>query len=152
MRGIHRFNPIAPTLMTKALQALLERLSADGIEKRLSRDVLEMVVETSNGDIRSALMALQFACIAPLRLKSGKSKTKASRSRNAATGSGSLAVLEAVTRREQSLVLFHLMGKLLYNKRVSAYAVPSIRVEIIQANMTLQLTVYRRRMLRRSVS
>ena len=138
--------------MTKALQALLERLSADGMEKRLSRDVLEMVVETSNGDIRSALMALQFACIAPLRLKSSKSKTKASRSRNAATGNGSLAVLEAVTRREQSLVLFHLMGKLLYNKRVSAYAVPSIRVEIIQASMTLQLTDYRRRMLRRSVS
>ena len=51
--------------MTKALQALLERLSVDGMEKHLSRDVLEMVVETANGDIRSASMALQFA-IAPL--------------------------------------------------------------------------------------
>ena len=66
--------------MMKALQALLERLSADSLEKHLSRDVLELVSETSNGDIRSTLMALQFACIAPLRLKSGKSKTKASRS------------------------------------------------------------------------
>ena len=63
--GIHRFNPLAPTLMTKALQALLERLSVDGMEKHLSRDVLEMVVETANGDIRSVSMALQFA-IAPL--------------------------------------------------------------------------------------
>ena len=45
-----RFNPIAPTLMMKALQALLERLSPDGLEKHLSRDVLELVAETSNGD------------------------------------------------------------------------------------------------------
>ena len=122
----------------KALQALLERLSADGLEKHLSRDVLELVAETSNGDIRSTLMTLQFACIAPLRLKSGKSKTKASRS---SAGNGSLA-----------LVLFHLMAKLLYNKRVSSYAVLSIRVEIIQVNMILRLTVYRRGGLRRSVS
>ncbi|KIM70458.1 hypothetical protein SCLCIDRAFT_1142108 [Scleroderma citrinum Foug A] len=111
------FNPIAPTLMMKALQALLARVAAGGMERQMSREVLEMIVGTSNGDIRSALMALQFACIAPLRPKSEKSKTKGSRGRKAVTGNGSLAVLEAVTRREQSLVLFHLMGKLLYNKR-----------------------------------
>ncbi|KAL4079446.1 Rad17 cell cycle checkpoint protein-domain-containing protein [Scleroderma citrinum] len=116
------FNPIAPTLMTKALQALLAQLSAGGIERQVPRGVLEMIVGTSNGDIRSALMALQFACIAPLQSKSGKSRTKGSRGRNAVTGgakggNGALVILEAVTRREQSLVLFHLMGKLLYNKR-----------------------------------
>jgi len=117
--------------MMKALQALLARVSAGGMEKQLSKDVLEMIVETSNGDIRSALMALQFACIAPLRMKSGKSRTKGSRSRNAVTGNGTLAVLEAVTRREQSLVLFHLMGKLLYNKRASACFVIISPVDVI---------------------
>lgn len=30
---------------------------------------------------------------------------------------GAAIVLEAVTRREQSLALFHLLGKVLYNKR-----------------------------------
>ena len=32
-------------------------------------------------------------------------------------GKSSRALLEAVTRREQSLALFHLLGKVLYNKR-----------------------------------
>jgi len=30
---------------------------------------------------------------------------------------GAKVVLEAITRRESSLALFHLMGKVLYNKR-----------------------------------
>lgn len=147
-----RFNPIAPTLMMKALQALLARVAAGGMERQMSREVLEMIVGTSNGDIRSALMALQFACIAPLRPKSEKSKTKGSRGRKAVTGNGSLAVLEAVTRREQSLVLFHLMGKLLYNKRASTYFVIIFPVDIVQVNMILPLTVSQRKMLRRSAS
>ncbi|KAI6019829.1 Rad17 cell cycle checkpoint protein-domain-containing protein [Pisolithus orientalis] len=107
------FNPIAPTLMTKALQALLAKhFGPQASTGKPPKEVLDVIVETSNGDIRSALMALQFACISPLP---GKSKTKNSRNRN--DTKSALAVLEAVTRREQSLVLFHLMGKVLYNKR-----------------------------------
>lgn len=54
-------------------------------------------------------MALQFACIVELpSTKKGKNKAK---------GGDAKVVLEAVTRREQSLHLFHLMGKVLYNKR-----------------------------------
>ncbi|KAI6043951.1 Rad17 cell cycle checkpoint protein-domain-containing protein [Pisolithus marmoratus] len=108
-----RFNPIAPTLMTKALQALLAKHFGPQLSaSKPSKEVLDVIVETSNGDIRSALMALQFACVSPL---SGKSKAKNPRNRN--SSKSALAVLEAVTRREQSLVLFHLMGKILYNKR-----------------------------------
>ncbi|KAG6336985.1 hypothetical protein ID866_2086 [Astraeus odoratus] len=117
------FNPIAPTLMTKALHRLLAKHFASQrtskkTEKQPPKEVLDMIVETSNGDVRSALMALQFACAVPLSLTSGKVKSKSSRSRSTiAGGKTALAVLEAVTRREQSLVLFHLMGKVLYNKR-----------------------------------
>ena len=50
-------------------------------------------------------MALQFACIAH---KPNQKKKK---------NIGNTVVLEAVTRREQSLALFHLLGKVLYNKR-----------------------------------
>lgn len=72
-----------------------------------SREVLDAIVETANGDIRSAIMALQFACVVQMDCKGRKKKS---------TDKGT-AILESVTRREQSLVLFHLMGKVLYNKR-----------------------------------
>ncbi|KAG1876848.1 Rad17 cell cycle checkpoint protein-domain-containing protein [Suillus tomentosus] len=105
------FNPIAPTLMNKALQAMLTKHFASTSGKPPAKDVVEMIVESSNGDIRSAVMALEFACVVTLTKGGGKGKTR----RNAA--GSARAVLEVVTRREQSLVLFHLMGKILYNKR-----------------------------------
>ncbi|KAG2142475.1 Rad17 cell cycle checkpoint protein-domain-containing protein [Suillus clintonianus] len=107
------FNPIAPTLMTKALQAMLTNHFASASGKPPAKDVVEMIVESSNGDIRSAVMALEFSCVVTLAKSGGKGKTR----RNTARSGGARAVLEAVTRREQSLVLFHLMGKILYNKR-----------------------------------
>ena len=70
-----------------------------------SKEVLDMIVESSNGDIRSAIMALQFACI--VEIPGQKSKGP------------NTFVMEAVTRREQSLALFHLLGKVLYNKSES---------------------------------
>ncbi|KAI6029595.1 Rad17 cell cycle checkpoint protein-domain-containing protein [Pisolithus microcarpus] len=113
-----KFNPIAPTLMTKALQALLA--------KHFGSQVSDVIVETANGDIRSALMALQFACVSSL---SGKSQTKNPRNRNG--GKSAVAVLEA------SLVLFHLMGKILYNKRAPSRCVnsdpPSSRISAREA-------------------
>ncbi|KAG1736111.1 Rad17 cell cycle checkpoint protein-domain-containing protein [Suillus paluster] len=108
------FNPIAPTLMTKALQAMLTNHFASTSGKPPTKDVVEMIVESSNGDIRSAVMALEFACVVTLPIKgTGKGKKRG----NTTGSGGARAVLEAVTRREQSLVLFHLMGKILYNKR-----------------------------------
>lgn len=75
------------------------------IQRPPSKEVLDIIVESSNGDIRSAVMALQFASVIEMGNKGRKRKN------------GSVVVLESVTRREQSLVLFHLMGKVLYNKR-----------------------------------
>ncbi|EIW78507.1 hypothetical protein CONPUDRAFT_167507 [Coniophora puteana RWD-64-598 SS2] len=98
--------------------------------KKPSREVLDLIVESANGDIRSAIMALQFACLVELPGSSSSAATGGSSRKgpnkggtgNAAAkaaggGTSARAVLEAVTRREQSLVLFHLMGKVLYNKR-----------------------------------
>ena len=103
----HSFNPIAPSLLTKALQALLSSHYSSSSQTPPSRDVIDTIVETSNGDIRSAIMALQFACVVQLGGKRRKKKA----------GDETSLILESVTRREQSLVLFHLMGKVLYNKR-----------------------------------
>ena len=109
-RDFHRFNPIAPTLLKKALQAMLKThfsssCSVPSIAP--SKEVLDIIVESAHGDIRSAIMALQFACI--MELPGQKKKGQL----------GSTIVLEAVTRREQSLALFHLLGKVMYNKRTS---------------------------------
>ena len=59
-------------------------------------------------------MTLQFACVVELPSnKKGKNKARDTK-----------VVLEAVTRREQSLHLFHLMGKVLYNKRGFRHFLP----------------------------
>ena len=76
----HRFNPIAPTLMHRALKGLLSKhydhphqlsLSHPNSHKQKNEyskkggptnEELDFIVETSNGDIRSAVMALEFAC------------------------------------------------------------------------------------------
>ncbi|KIM86641.1 hypothetical protein PILCRDRAFT_64773, partial [Piloderma croceum F 1598] len=106
------FNPIAPTLLRKALQSLLSLHFSNAQHTKHGqppKDVVDIIVDSSNGDIRSAIMALQFACIVELpRTDTGASSKK---------GKGKKVVLEAVTRRESSLALFHLMGKVLYNKR-----------------------------------
>ncbi|PPQ71519.1 hypothetical protein CVT26_010390 [Gymnopilus dilepis] len=116
------FNPIAPTLMRKALQSLLTTHFSSTSSKtgaQPSKEILDIVIDSSNGDIRSAIMALQFACIAEAGGTSS-TKQKNGRKKTAKGGSSKLqagVVMEAVTRREQSLALFHLLGKVLYNKR-----------------------------------
>ncbi|KAI0047880.1 P-loop containing nucleoside triphosphate hydrolase protein [Auriscalpium vulgare] len=90
------FNPIAPTLMTPALTRLLAKAGA-----KMAPGVLQAIVDGASGDVRSAVMALEFAWVR------GKGKKRL----------GEAAALEAITRRENGLVLFHLLGKVLYNKR-----------------------------------
>jgi len=100
----NRYNPIAPTLMKKALQSMVRRhFSSRPSSMAPSKATLDVIVESSNGDIRSAINTLEFACTISLNAKK--------------RGSSSVVVLESVTRREQSLALFHLLGKVLFNKR-----------------------------------
>lgn len=108
-----RFNPIAPTLMRKALQAMLNNhfsSVASSSTMPPSKEVLDLIIDSSNGDIRNAIMALQFSCVMSVPGKKGKTSNR-----------NSTLVLEATTRREQSLALFHLIGKVLYNKRSLFY-------------------------------
>ena len=55
-------------------------------------------------------MALQFACTAEKPTQTGKKGAKSK-------GPSGSTMVEAITRREQSLALFHLLGKIMYNKR-----------------------------------
>ncbi|KZP05055.1 hypothetical protein FIBSPDRAFT_914983 [Athelia psychrophila] len=114
------YNPIAPTLLKRALQSLLSAhfsstsQSYASQSRQPSKEVLDIVVASSNGDIRSAINALQFACIPGPTTSTSTSKRKKGEGKDKRDAR---VVLEAVTRRESSLALFHLMGKVLYNKR-----------------------------------
>ncbi|KAI8970634.1 Rad17-domain-containing protein [Trametes punicea] len=109
------FNPIASTYMRAALKTLLDRhFASSSTGTRPTKDVLDIIVESSNGDIRSAIMALQFACTAN---NAARKPVKSSRRASKTQGPSARIMLEAVTRREQSLALFHLLGKIMYNKR-----------------------------------
>lgn len=67
------FNPIASTYMKPALTNMLDKQFASPTSgTRPSRDILDHIIESSNGDIRSAIMTLQFACV--VKMPTGQSK------------------------------------------------------------------------------
>ncbi|TDL27922.1 P-loop containing nucleoside triphosphate hydrolase protein [Rickenella mellea] len=138
------FNPIAPTLMHRALQALLtpHSNSKAGVStatpaKHPSKDTLDIIVSSSNGDIRSAIMALQFACTIELADSNTKRAAKGKKNKNVPARK----ILEAVSRREQSLALFHLLGKVLYNKRKDDPPIPSATAKDIQRERELDALI-----------
>lgn len=101
------FNPIAKTLMKKGLQYTIDRHFGPTSNMRPPREIIDAVVESCEGDIRGALMALQFSLALPPAGSFGKRTKK-----------GANTALLLITKREHSLALFHMLGKVLYNKRV----------------------------------
>ena len=99
--------------MTKALQAVVHRHFQEDTSLRPSKSMLDMIVTCSRGDIRGAVMELQLSSLAE---KKSTKKGKKNGSNN------SVALLKLTSQREQGLVLFHLIGKVLYNKRVLPFS------------------------------
>ncbi|VDB96297.1 unnamed protein product [Peniophora sp. CBMAI 1063] len=96
------FNPVAPTYLTAALKKIREKA---GAQKLVTDTALANIVTGAAGDVRAGVMALEFAC--------HRAKGSGKRARDAGAGTD----IESTTRRENALVLFHLLGKVLYNKR-----------------------------------
>ncbi|KAH9989612.1 Rad17 cell cycle checkpoint protein-domain-containing protein [Russula vinacea] len=93
-----RFNPIAATLLASAVKRVTILTKV-----RPSPNTLHSILEGAGGDVRNAIMTLEFTCAHPKsRKQSGKSTA------------GSIV---SVTQKENALMLFHLMGKIMYNKR-----------------------------------
>ncbi|KAJ3371144.1 Cell cycle checkpoint protein rad17 [Allomyces arbusculus] len=86
------FNPVAPTLVTKALRRVCDSL-------RLPTRDIKSVVETANGDLRHALNCLQFIHV--LRPSRSKADTLAEQH-----------------HKEFSKSLFSSLGRVLYEKRI----------------------------------
>jgi cell cycle checkpoint protein len=138
---------MAPTFITKALKRVLN-LAIPIASDRPSNDVVQLIAQTSNGDLRSAVNSLEMlmktSSVALTSAASGKTalpkKGKGSRGGGKGKTSGSKEMqilyvepgtiqrgykltprdrLNQIARREQSLGLFHALGKVLYNKRKS---------------------------------
>ncbi|BEJ12354.1 hypothetical protein CspHIS471_0208140 [Cutaneotrichosporon sp. HIS471] len=125
------FLPLAPTFLKKALSRVLE-LAIEDPSQRPAPAAVQLIGLTCNGDLRSAINSLQLLCTGRTLQTLKKRKTVKQEKRGRATGKGSRggrgakvdvseeirAALDSVTRQEQSLNLFHALGKVLYNKRV----------------------------------
>ncbi|CZR53879.1 related to cell cycle checkpoint protein RAD17 [Phialocephala subalpina] len=118
--GVIEFNAIAPTILAKALETVVQKESRkSGRRKTPGPMVLKKLGEI--GDIRSAVAALEFLCLrgdtdGDWGAKVAFGKTKKASKETALTKMEEES-LELVTRREASLGIFHAVGKVVYNKR-----------------------------------
>lgn len=118
--GIIDFNAIAPTLVAKGLELVVQKESRkSGRRKTPGPLVLKQLGEI--GDIRSAIGSLEFLCLRGdadgdwgAKVAFGKSKKTA---KDTTLTKMEEESLELVTRREASLGIFHAVGKVVYNKR-----------------------------------
>jgi cell cycle checkpoint protein len=118
--GIIEFNAIAPTLLAKGLELVVQKESRkSGRRKTPGPLVLKQLGEI--GDIRSAIGSLEFLCLRGdadgdwgAKVAFGKAKKTA---KDTALTKMEAESLELVTRREASLGIFHAVGKVVYNKR-----------------------------------
>lgn len=118
--GVIDFNPMAATLLTKALDIVIQKEARQSGRRRIpGSSVLKQLSEV--GDVRSAIGSLEFLCV---RGEDGDDwgGRVASRARKGASAPSAITKLEKeslemVTQRESSLGIFHAVGKVVYNKR-----------------------------------
>lgn len=114
---ILEFNPVAPTLLLKALDLVLQKEARHSLRRRIPGPaVLKQLAEV--GDVRSAIGSLEFLCLRGGDADdwSGRIAAK-SKKGTAAMSKTEQRTLELVSQRESSLGLFHAVGKVVYNKR-----------------------------------
>jgi len=118
--GVIEFNAIAPTLLARALEIVVQKESRkSGRRKTPGPLVLKKLGEV--GDVRSAIGSLEFLCLRGdvdgdwgAKVTFGKAKKA---SKDVALTKMEAQSLELITRREASLGIFHAVGKVVYNKR-----------------------------------
>lgn len=117
--GVIEFNAIAPTILAKALETVVQKESRkSGRRKTPGPQVLKRLGEV--GDIRSAIGSLEFMCLRGDlddwggKVVFGKAKKA---SKDTSLTKMEEESLELITRREASLGIFHAVGKVVYNKR-----------------------------------
>ncbi|KAL7819996.1 cell cycle checkpoint protein RAD17 [Trichoderma gracile] len=119
--GLIEFNPIAPSLLAKALEVVVQKESRKSGRRRTPGPlVLKRLGEI--GDIRSAISSLEFLCLKGDQDADWGSKVTFTKQRRGAKDGialtrGEEESLEQISQREASLGIFHAVGKVVYNKR-----------------------------------
>lgn len=119
--SVIEFNPIAPTILAKALELVaVKEARVSGRRKTPGPQVIKQLSEI--GDVRSAISSFQFLCLRGddqdgwgTRIAFSKPKKGA---RNPPLTAMEKDSLESITQRESSLGIFHAVGNVVYNKRV----------------------------------
>ncbi|KAI0151767.1 Rad17 cell cycle checkpoint protein-domain-containing protein [Xylariaceae sp. FL1272] len=140
---IIEFNAIAPTLLSAALELIVQKEAKKSGRRRMPGPlVLKRLGEI--GDIRSAISSLQFLCLkgdadADWGAQVAYGKPKRSIKTSVALTQGEVETLQLVSQREASLGIFHAVGKVVYNKRVEIPLDPDTpegRAEILPDYLT----------------
>lgn len=122
--GMIEFNPIAPTLLEKALGLIVQKEARVSGRKRTPGPlVLKQLGEI--GDVRSAISSLEFLCLKGDQESDWGSKVSFTKQKKGAKDGigltkGETESLELISRREATLGIFHAVGKVVYNKRDEA--------------------------------
>lgn len=127
------FNPVATTILTKALELVASKARADGLATaQPSPAILQKIAE--GGDLRAAIAALEFLCRRQdsstergglLPASKSKSKTRSKNKASTALTPAEAQLINAITPHHPHLDLFHAVGKVVYNKRAPDPADPT---------------------------
>ena len=116
--SIIEFNPVAPTLLVKALELVIRKEARESGRRRVpGPSVLKKLAEV--GDVRSAVGSLEFLCLRGGDEDDwgGRVASKSKKNASSALTKMEKASIELLSQREASLGLFHAVGKVVYNKR-----------------------------------
>ena len=116
--SIIEFNPVAPTLLVKALELVIRKEARESGRRRVpGPSLLKQLAEV--GDVRSAIGSLEFLCLREGDEDDwgGRVAIKSKKNANSALTKMEKASIQLLSQREASLGLFHAVGKVVYNKR-----------------------------------
>ncbi|KAF9438716.1 Cell cycle checkpoint protein rad17 [Entomortierella beljakovae] len=110
-----KFNPIAPTIMKKALRRLIDFEFRTKHAYAPETAELEYLIDTHDGDIRAVINSLQFMChlTAKKRKKYREQAEKLEEEQELLHSSENKMILG----QDSSLGIFHAVAKVLYNRR-----------------------------------
>ncbi|KAI9695593.1 MAG: Cell cycle checkpoint protein rad17 [Bogoriella megaspora] len=115
------FNPIAPTILTKALElVVVKEARQSGRRRTPGPQALKVLAES--GDVRNAVSNLEFLCLRGDEDDNWGSKVAFRKTKRESKDQALTKVekesLQLITNRGYNLDLFHGLGKVLYNKRL----------------------------------
>ena len=118
------FNPIAPTMVIKALQ-LIARKEARQSGRRRSPGAEVLKTLSELGDLRSATGCLEFLCRKGGKDGDWSGRIAATKGGKAAATQTELSAIRTMALRDSTISLFHAAGKVLYNKRITPSQLPN---------------------------